>query len=319
KALRDQTEAYGQSALSAEQRFQQAYVLVIINSLLFVLDDAEEPFRGPTFYLAWPDTLDPGAYITRTYAPAKERMAAFTRYARNLPAAIAQIRGNLRMPMPATFLQVGIDSFSGFVEFFRNGVAVAFEDVQDQRLQDEFDVARENAAQAMEQLVGWLEANRETETENFALGPDLYRKMLYATELVDMSLEDLKALGRADLARNQTALQAACKEYAPGKAVRQCIDKMAGHKPEDGPIAAARRQLPVLKAFVIEQDLVSIPGNEEALVAQAPPYARSNAAYIRMPGYYEQNQSSIYYLSPPNPDWPKAVQEGYMMGESDLL
>ena len=70
---------------------------------------------------------------------------------------------------------------------------------------------------------------------------------------------------------------------------------------------------------MVEQDLVSIPGTEEALVAEAPPYARSNSAYISIPGAWEKDQPAVYYISPPNPEWPEDVQADYIPGESDLL
>jgi uncharacterized protein (DUF885 family) len=94
---------------------------------------------------------------------------------------------------------------------------------------------------------------------------------------------------------------------------------MANRKPRDGSVLAARDQLEETRAFVVEQDLVSIPGDEAALVEEAPPYARSNFAYISIPGPWEKNQPSTYYISPPNPAWPEEVQAAYVAGESDLL
>lgn len=320
KAERERAMAYSDGELNAEQRYQRDYVVAVIDSQLFWLDDAEWPFRSPDFYFSWlTDSIDPSPYITLTYAPPEERIAAFTRYANNVPTATAQIRDNLRMPMPRTVLQYGIDSFGGFADFFRNDVAEAFASVEDEQLLADFNTAREKAAVAMQGLADWLASNRDTATEDYALGPELFRKMLYATERVDISLEELEAIGRADMARNQAALKDACAEFAPGKTIVDCFAKMAGRKPEGGPVAAARRQLPETRAFLVEQDLVSIPGEEEALVRESPPYARSNSAYINTAGPYEVDQPSIYYISPPNPAWPKDVQEAYIPGESDLL
>jgi hypothetical protein len=119
--------------------------------------------------------------------------------------------------------------------------------------------------------------------------------------------------------RNQAALAEACAEFAPGESIPACFARMAGRKPAGGPVESARLQLAETKAFVVEQDLVSIPGIEQALVAESPPYARSNSAYINIPGPYESNQPSVYYISPPNPEWPIEVQQDYIPGESDLL
>ncbi|WP_273890688.1 hypothetical protein, partial [Serratia marcescens] len=72
--------------------------------------------------------------------------------------------------------------------------------------------------------------------------------------------------GRADLKRNRDALVAACAKFAPGASVPACIAKLNANKPVGGPVAEARRQIPMLRAFVTSHDIVSIPGTEQAMV-----------------------------------------------------
>jgi uncharacterized protein (DUF885 family) len=84
-------------------------------------------------------------------------------------------------------------------------------------------------------------------------------------------------------------------------------------------VEGARAQLGMLRQFVVDHDLVSIPGTEQALVAEAPPYQRSNFAYIDIPGPYEKGMPSVYYISPPDPSWSKADQDAYTPGKSVLL
>ena len=64
--------------------------------------------------------------------------------------------------------------------------------------------------------------------------------------------------------------------------------------------------------------VATIPGTEQALVAEAPPYNRANFAYIDIPGPYERDLPSIYYISPPDPSWTPQEQRDYMPGEADL-
>ena len=64
---------------------------------------------------------------------------------------------------------------------------------------------------------------------------------------------------------------------------------------------------------------MTIPGPEQAKVAESPPYQRWNFAYIDIPGPYETNLPSIYYISPPDPKWPRAEQEAYVPGKNVLL
>jgi uncharacterized protein (DUF885 family) len=97
------------------------------------------------------------------------------------------------------------------------------------------------------------------------------------------------------------------------------MKKMNSDKPEGGPVAEARRQLPVLRAFLVEKDIVSIPGTEQAQVEESPPYNRQNSAYIDIPGPYEKGLPSVYYISPPDPAWDKATQDAFIPGKKDLL
>jgi hypothetical protein len=275
---------------------------------------------NPAFYFDWmSDSLDPSPYVTLDYAPLEERMKSYTRYAGNIPRAAAQIRANLRMPMARTRLQYGIDSFGGLADYFTNDVPAVFAEVDDDDLRVAFVEANDAAADAMRELADWLRSNLETATEDYALGPELFRQMIYDTERVDISLEELEAMGLADLKRNQLALGEACAEFAPGESTRACVAKMANRKPVGGSVESARVQMDETKAFLVEKNLLTIPGDDEALVAEAPPYARSNFAYINIPGPYEKNQPSVYYISPPNPEWSDEVQQDYIAGESDLL
>jgi len=306
--------------LGAQGRYQREYLLAVIDRMLFWLEKAEWPFVNPAFYFDWmSDSLDPSPYIALNYAPLEERIKSYTRYAQNIPGAVAQIRANLRMPMARTRLQYGIDSFGGFADYFSTDVPLVFAAVEDEDLQTAFAAANTAAAAAMTELTDWLKSNLDTATQDYALGPELFRQMIYDTERVDVTLEELEAIGRADMKRNQLALGEACAEFAPGESIRSCFSRMANRKPPGGQVETARLQLEETRAFLVEQDLVTIPGIEEALVAEAPPYARSNSAYISIPGPFEKNQPSTYYISPPNPAWSAEVQQAYIPGESDLL
>ena len=64
---------------------------------------------------------------------------------------------------------------------------------------------------------------------------------------------------------------------------------------------------------------MTIPGPEQAKVEEAPPFNRWNFAYIEIPGPYEKNLPSVYYIAPPDPTWPKAEQQAYIPGKSMLL
>lgn len=312
-----QARGFRDAALTPDQRFERDYLIKVAEGRLFWLEEADQPHRNPAYYVG--GGLDPNVYIARNYADKPTRMRAFIKFARAVPTAVAQIRANLKMPMPASFIDYGKAGFAGLASYYGGDAKAAFADVADPVLQAELATTSAAAAKAMQGLADWLESGRATATQDFALGAQRFSRMLLATEGVGTPLAELEAVGRADLKRNQDALKAACAQFAPGATVQACMDKMNAVKGEGGPVATARRQIPELRAFVVAKDLVTIPGTEQALVEESPPYNRQNSAYIDPPGPYEKGIPSVYYISPPDPSWTAEVQNAYIPGEPDLL
>lgn len=304
-------------SLAPEQRFQRDYLISRIDDDLFWLRDARQPSTNPSWY--FDNGLDPSTYVTVPYAPPEQRMQAFIKYAQQVPAALEHIRKNLRIPMPRTFIDYGVAGFNGFAEFYRKDVPQAFAEVKDAEAKKQLAAAIDPAAKAMTEMAKWLESQKETANDRFALGAELFSTMLRMTENVTTPLDKLEAIGKADLERNFAALAEACKQYAADATIGKCLAKMNADKPKGGPVAGAREQLAQLRQFIVDRDIVSIPGTEEALVEEAPAYRRQNFAFINVPGPYEKNLPSVYYIAPPDPKWPKAERDAYTPGKADLL
>ncbi len=313
---RDAIAAFGDDKLDDTQRFQRDYVLAVIDGHLFWMEDSGFATKNPAYYAG---DISPSIYLTRPYAPLHERMVAFVKYEENLPKAIAQIRANLQAPLPATYVDYGVGVFGGLADFFGSDVPKAFASVDDKALQDRFKTANAGAIKATRELSDWIKAQKPQATQDFALGPEKFAKMLHATELVDIPIAQLKADGEADLARNLASLKSACDQYLPDKPLADCVAKVNADKPEGGAVEGARKQLAGLRQFIIDKDLVTIPGTEQAKVDEAPPFNRWNFAYIEIPGPYEKNLPSVYYIAPADPKWTKAMQEAYVPGKAVLL
>jgi uncharacterized protein (DUF885 family) len=313
---RDQISAVDPQTLQPRERFDREYLLAVVDRDLFWTEKAKFPFTNPNWYI---DKLDPDMYLNRNYAPLDVRMKAYIKYARGIPKMVNDIKANLQLPLPKTYVELGIAQFGGLATFYTKDVAATFASVSDPDLQKQLSDADTAAAQAMDALKQTLEEARKTANDKFALGPDLYAQMVAQTEGVKLPVDQIEAAGRADLDRNTAALKAECATFAPKESVQQCVAKMSAHKPKDGPVAAAREQLVMLKDFIVKNNVVSIPSNEEAMVAEAPVYNRSNAAFIQVPGPYDHGVASVYNIAPPDPKWSKAEQAAYIPGEATLL
>jgi len=316
EALRGEAAAFDPASLSAAERFEREYLLAVIDGELFWLERARSPFTNPAWYI---ERLDPDVYLNRDYAPLERRMRGYIGYARSIPKIAADIRANLHMPLPPTFIKRGIDGFGGFAEFFRNDAARVFAAVADPAAQKELADADAAAARAMAELKSWFEHEGVHAGGEFALGEAQFLEMLKANERVEIPIEQLLAVGRADLERNSEALKAACARYLPHKSVTACVAQMQAHKPEGGAVEGARAELARLRGFVREKNLLSIPSDEQALVAEAPPYNRANAAYISVPGPFDKHVASTYYIAPPDPSWSASERAEYVPGRAKLL
>jgi hypothetical protein len=208
---------------------------------------------------------------------------------------------------------------SGFAGYLETTVPELFSAVKDEQLQLQFATANAEAAEAVREAAAWLEELQATGTNDFALGEERFLKMLKDSQGVDITLKQLKAAGERDLHSNLRALSEACAEFAPDESTEDCVSNVQMQKPPEGAVGGATRQLPALKQFLIDNDIVSIPSDEEALVNEAPPHRRFNAAYINIPGPFESGLPSVYYIAPADPEWSKEDQLAYIPGETRLL
>jgi len=313
---RDRIAKIDPTPLLPNERFDREYLLNVADRDLYWLEKAHYPSSNPYWYVG---NLDPDLYLSRNYAPLNVRLKAYIKYARNVPKMAKDIQDNLKGPLPRTYIELGISNFGGYVDFYKKDVTPVFASVNDPALQKDLADADENASNAMANLRDYLIGLRKTANDKFPLGKDLYAQMVKDTEQVDVPIEQIEAAGRADLQRNTDMLKSECATYLPKGSLAACVAKMDAKKPSGGTLEAARQQLTMLKDFVQKNNVASIPGDQQALVAEAPPYNRENAAFIQVPGPYEQGVTATYNIAPPNPKWSKAEQAEYVPSEATLL
>ena len=309
-------EANAYENLEVIEAFERDYMVKSLQGEQFWVRDSGFMNNNPVVYTF---ALGMDVFIDREYAPIEERIVAYTQYVSGLPKWLQTMQTNLEPPLPAPYVETSYRIFAGMADYLENTVPGLFAAVEDEQLQRQFAAANTAAAEAVQQTARWLDGLKATATDDYALGEVKFLQMLSATQGVDITLADLKAAGELNLEQNLSMLYEACAEFAPGESTEDCVLKVQDRKPPEGAVGGAARQLPDLRRFLEENELVTIPGTEEALVAEAPPHRRFNSAYIEIPGPFETGLPSVYYIAPPNPDWSPEDQLAYIPGERDLL
>ncbi len=309
-------EEFAAGTLGAGEELERRHLVSAIEGMLFAVEVAEYHLRNPAWYAG---PLSPSVYVTREYASKEERLASLTAHLQKIPAYLQQMRQTLEPPFPLPFVRTALVGFGGLASHFESDLPALFADVDNEELQGAFAKALGSAVAALRDVEVWLELRLEDATDDFALGEERYRELLWRSYRIDLSWQSLKRVAQADLARNLELLSATCQIVDPDITIAECAARVREDKPEEGAVARANQQLPELKEYLISADIIGIPSEETAFVAEAPAYRRTNSAYIEIPGPYEQGLPAIYYIVGPDPEWPPEMQRQYVPGEADLL
>ena len=309
-------EEFPAGSLDGSQALEQAQLLAAVDGMLFGVEVAEHHLRNPSSYAG---AISPSVYVSRDYAPRAVRLEALTAYLRGLPAYLEQMRATLEPPFPRPFVRTALVRFGGLATHLGDEVPALFAQVEDEALQEAFAEALGPALAALREAEAWLERRLEDSSGDFALGEQRYGEFLRRVYRIDLDWRTLKAVAQADLERNLALLRLTCAVVDPELSLADCAARVRDDKPAVGAVARANEQLPELRAFLIEADIVGIPSEAEAYVAEAPAYRRTNSAYIETPGPFEEGLPAVYYIAGPDPEWPPDVQLQYVPGEADLL
>ena len=309
-------EEFSGGSLTDALELERQHLISAIEGRLFGVEVAESHRRNPAWYTG---ALSPSVYVSRDYAAQDVRLKALTDYLQKVPAYLEQMRGTLEPPFPRPFVRSALVRFSGLASHLQNDAPALFAEVTDAALQRAFTDAQGPAVAALREIEAWLQLRLEDATDDFALGEERYRELLRRAYRIDLDWQALKNVAQADLDRNLDLLRTTCKLVDPEITVADCAAQVRNDKPVAGAVARANEQLPELKAFLIAADIVGIPSEETAYVAEAPAYRRTNSAYIEIPGPFETGLPAIYYIAGPDPAWPEEVRLQYVPGEADLM
>jgi uncharacterized protein (DUF885 family) len=292
------------------EREQRDALLIHIRSRLFSIVELDNIHRNPMTVLG---DFNLDAYIVRDYAPVAVRAAAIAKLCALAPAHLELARTSLHLPAPKVFIALAIDEFKGMATFADKDVRDALKGAAP----PELDTCRD----AFNAHAKWLEAQLQYGTNDFALGTDKYLQMIEEQEGIHIDLATLEKIAKQDLDRNMRAIEAAAHEVDPKLSVAAAIDKALADRPAANQVlATAEKQATEMRQFLIDHHIVSIPGNEQALVRDTPSFERNNSAMLSSAGAFEAKPlPSYYYIAPPDPAWTPAMQAEYIPSTWTLL
>lgn len=315
---RARLESFSATTLSEGSRLERDVFVTRLRAALFDLTVRRTPWRSPLYYMGALSLLN---YTSRDYAPLDERARAVVAICRAAPHYLETARANLESGLSRAELGFSIQILGGQIAFVQKDVALALAGVTEPNLKSEIGPGLASLVAQLGAFREELKSRLSQGTDAFALGETTFLRMLEETEGVKIDLARLESVGRADLQRNQRALEAAAQAFAPAKPMSEALAAAADDRPPAAEVVAvAREQVTSLRAFLGQHPLVTIPSDEQAEVRESPPFMRMNFASINQPGVFEpRSLPSFFFVSPPDPKWPEAEQRAYVPSREGLL
>jgi hypothetical protein len=299
----------GSTPLTANAALDRELILRQVRFDLFWLDEVGTWQKDPRFYAA---QMDLSLLLLSQHARLAERMGSIVSRLEAVPALLEAAWANIENP-PGPFVETALVNYRGLPAFLRGDLSDALASVEDSELQGRFAAARNAAATAIQDYASYLadEVLPEAHGE-YALGPELYRRMNVLLAGVDLPIDRLKEVWRAEIDRLRALGDALAEQIVPGEGIEAAFKALGEDSPAAGAIVqTAEGDIDGLVSFVGDTAIGTLlPGMVE--VKEIPPFRRTNFAYIMIPGPFEPANTGFYFIHPVDASWSESAARDFL-------
>src|SRR5581483_11842024 len=194
--------------------------------------------------------------IKRDFAPAADRLRSVIARLKATPAMFAALRANVEEP-PREFTDLAVRMGEGSVGFYQGTVRDWAQTAagSDAGLLREFTAANDAVVKSLTDTVAWLKNDLLPRSHGkYAIGPDTFARQLRYEELVDLPLDQLLAVGEANLRRDQEAFRAVAREIDARKTPAEVMKALSDDHPGEADLVpAARRTIETIRQFLVDR------------------------------------------------------------------
>ncbi len=313
KSFDRRLEELDRGSLSAQAFYDYRILHNAIKREIFSFEGMRVYWQNPMTYSS---ALDVNTYIKRNFAPLEERARSIVAILKQAPRVFAAARANLAEALPRPQIETSIQEATGAVDFLKKDLVAALKDVKNETLMSDFNLANNAAIQEMQSFATYLKEQKLPKaTEHYALGREKYAQLLNYGEMITRSPEQLLEMGMRELARKQQTFAEAARQIDSTKKpveVFQAIQK--DHPTERSLIPDTAKNLEMIRQFLINHHIVTLPSLVRAAVKETPQFLRATSfASMDTPGPFETRATeAYYYVTPVESDWPPQQKEEWL-------
>lgn len=255
--------------------------------------------------------------VDRSFAPVEQRVAAATARLEAIPGLVALARTNLA-DVPKLWTELAMKSTDGTVSFLEEDVPAALAAqgyATDDPARSRFDDARHRAIEALKAYRAWLEADLLPRSNGDpSLGRETFETKLRLEEHFALDADTLRAMNDAAIERYHAWVAREAAKIDPNRTPAEVMASItAEHPTAEDLIATAERYVREARAYVVANDLVTLPTDDLPIIRESPKYARRGFASMSTPGPFETNAREAYFnITNVDPSWDAEKQEQHL-------
>ncbi|HMC85203.1 MAG TPA: DUF885 domain-containing protein, partial [Chitinophagaceae bacterium] len=312
KAFDQKLNAIDTAALSAKMFYDYRILRMAIKNEITNFDPLDEYSKNPMIYAG---LVDVNLYLKRSYAPLEKRLLSIIAIEKQYPALFATAKTNLADSLAKPYIETAIDINNGNISFMKGDLMTALKDVKNDTLMAAFKKVNDSAIAAINNFTTWLKNEKLPKANNhYAIGEKNYKDMLLFNEGLSVSPEKILEIGLDQLKKEQERFNSAGKIIDPTKKpidVYHALQK--DHPAADSVIPVAKKHLEMIRQFLIDKSIITVPSEVRVQVKETPQYARSTStASLDVAGPFEKATESYYYITPVDPKWSAKQKEDWL-------
>ena len=236
-----------------------------------------------------------------------------------MPEILQNARLNLKNP-PKIYTEIALEQLPEIINFFQTDVPLAFSEVQQAHLKEQFNKSNAAVIKALHEYKTWLSNDvLPKSTGDFRIGASAYQRKLYFDEMVDLPLKKLLSINKENMSENQREFLRIAKELDKTKSPQELLSADIGKNPisSDKLLLSFKQQFESLIKFINDKNIVTIPDSQNPQMQETPAFMRATtSASMDTPGPYEQIKAAYFNITLPNPTWDKKSKDDFMKGFS---
>src|SRR6266404_5017648 len=313
KSFDQQLSASDTKLLSTRAAYDYRILRNAIRREIFGFEQMQIHSQNPMTYAG---TLDVNIYIKRNFAPLENRVHSIIAILNQAPQIMAAARANLTDSLPRPEVETAIEQAGGAADFLGKDLVGALKDFKNETLMSRFSAANQRA---MEELRGYVTYLKEQKlpkaNDHYALGREKYAELLRDGEMISLSPEELLEFGLRELRNKQKLFAEAASLIDPNlKPIEVFRAIQKDHPTEQSLIPDTAKNLEMIRQFVIDHKIITLPSSVRAKVLETPQFLRATSfASMDTPGPFETKATeAYYYVTPTEKDWPAAQKEEWL-------